>query len=107
MLNVLILLLYISQLSSFEDNNDTMRVLSNLIQKVNVLQSNLSFEVSRLNDYQSNQADEIQKNSENAEADYQNITQTISTLNATLQLQLHAISKMEGPQVDLTHIHLY
>ncbi|XP_052769745.1 uncharacterized protein LOC128209653 isoform X2 [Mya arenaria] len=85
-------------LSSFEDNNDTMKVLSDLVQKVNRIQGNLTAELAGLNGRHVNQTMEIQKNVEQAMADFNNLTDVISHLNSTLQLQLHSISKMEGPQ---------
>ncbi|XP_052271036.1 uncharacterized protein LOC127871835 isoform X4 [Dreissena polymorpha] len=85
-------------LASFEGNNNTIQVLSDLIQKVNKIESNLTADISDLRTKTELNSETTQQNMDRILGTHANISDVISQLNTTLQLQLHTITKMEGPR---------
>lgn len=84
-------------LNSFGDNNDTLQILSDLIKKVNLLEQNSEAQMEVLKGQIASANRDILTNSQVISDTHTNISSVISYLNMTLQLQLHQISKMEGP----------
>ncbi|KAL4237527.1 hypothetical protein ACF0H5_002241 [Mactra antiquata] len=85
-------------LSSFDDNNDTIKVLSDLIKKVNHLESNVSMESHKVDDRFLTVQQTIDRNTQSIMDSHSNLSSIISYLNMTIQLQLHNISKQPGPR---------
>ena len=98
-LPLIISFLYFFQLASFEDNNDTMKVISDLIKKVNMIEGNLTSKVSQLQDQLYQQENDVYSNSQDILDARDNMSSIVTSLNLTLQMQLHTISKQEGPIV--------
>lgn len=91
--------IFIFQLSSFDDSNDTMKVLVDLIDKVKKLEQNMSEQMGLLNQQLSATQQNIENNARDIVHTQTNTSSAISYLNMTLQLQLYNISKQVGPQV--------
>ncbi|XP_060554730.1 uncharacterized protein LOC132715689 isoform X2 [Ruditapes philippinarum] len=85
-------------LSSFDDGNDTMKILSDLIDKVKTVESYSKTQIEALNTQLASTQHGVLVNLQNIEDLNTNVTDNIASLNMTLQLQLHNISKQEGPQ---------
>lgn len=76
-----------------------MRILSDLIDKVKTVEQYSKTQVETLNTQLASTQHGVIVNSQNIEDLHTNISDNIALLNMTLQLQLHNISKQEGPQV--------
>lgn len=84
-------------LSSFDDNNDTMKVLSDLIKQVNTIEHDVTSQIGDLKSDIASVEHNINVITQEISDTNTNISRQISLLNMTIQLQLHNISKMEGP----------
>ncbi|XP_045180801.2 uncharacterized protein LOC123540058 isoform X2 [Mercenaria mercenaria] len=85
-------------LSSFDDSNDTMKILSDLVDKVKTIENASDTRFEAVNQQIAATQHDILVNSQDIVDTRKNVSSEISFLNMTLQLQLHNISKQEGPQ---------
>ena len=76
-----------------------MKILSDLSDRLTDLQKNTSDQIATLQQQLYEAKNEIQMVADDSLNVQSNLSRTITQLNLTVQLQLHNISKMEGPVV--------